>query len=65
MQVLSMIEKKVVNLWALATLYRRGCQTTLRCCFRKGAVVNGREKLVKKNEQVSDREMNESELLMK
>jgi hypothetical protein len=48
MQVLSMIEKKVVNLWALATLYRRGCQTTLRCCFRKGAVVNGREKLVKK-----------------
>jgi hypothetical protein len=29
---------------ALATLYRRSCQTTLRCCIRKEVVVNGQRK---------------------
>jgi CII-binding regulator of phage lambda lysogenization HflD len=64
MQVLSKIEKKVKVFGALATLYRRSCQTTLRCCTRKGMVVNGQRKAFLKR-QVGVREMNASELLMK
>ena len=44
MQVLSKIEKKVKTFGTLATSYRRGCQTTLRCYNRKEMVVNGQRK---------------------
>ena len=64
MQVLSKIEKKVKTFGTLATLYRRSCQTTLRCCNRKGLVVNGQRKAFSKR-QVSVGEMNVSDLLMK
>jgi hypothetical protein len=64
MQVLSKIEKKVKTFGTLATLYRQGCQTTLRCCNRKVMVMNGQRKAFKKR-QVRVREMNASELLMK
>jgi hypothetical protein len=65
MKVLSKMEKRSENfIGSPVTLYRRGCQTTLRCCNRKGAVVNGQRKAFLKG-QVSVREMNASELLMK
>lgn len=65
MQVLSKMENKVAKtLGTPATLYRRGCQTTLRCCNRKDVVVNGQRKALFKG-QVGVREMNASELLMK
>jgi len=64
MQVLSKIEKKVKTFGTLATMYRRGCQTTLRCCNRKEMVVNGQRKAFLKG-QVRVRRMNASELPMK
>jgi hypothetical protein len=65
MQVLLMMEKKVNAFGGSpATLYKRGCQTTLRCLGCKAEVVNGQRKAFVKR-QVSVREMNESELLMK
>ena len=48
MQVLSKIEKKVKTFGTLAMLYRRDCQTTLRCCNRKDVVVNGQRKALLK-----------------
>jgi hypothetical protein len=65
MQVLSKMEKRVVKIFGTpVTLYRRGYQTTLRCCNRKDVVVNGQRKAFFKG-QVGVREMNESELLKK
>jgi hypothetical protein len=64
MQVLSKMERKVKTFGTPATLYRQSCQTTLRCCDRKGMVVNGQRKAFLKR-QVSFREMNASELLKK
>ena len=56
--------EEVKTFGTLATPCRRGCQTTLRCCSRKGMVVNGQRKAFVKR-QVCVREMNASELLMK
>jgi len=45
MQVLSKMEKRSESkIGSPATLYRRDCQTTLRCCNCKGMVVNGQRK---------------------
>ena len=59
MQVLSKME-----VGPPTTPFRWGCQTTRRCWSREGTVVNGSGKACL-NRQVSDREMNESELLTK
>lgn len=47
------------------TLFRRSCQTTLRCFSCKGEVVNGQRKALIKIAQVCIWEVNASELLKK